>query len=335
MVRVLILCYHSVAPACHPDPLGIINRSLRVDTERFRCQMELLDRSFSIVPLESVIDAVGTGSPRRRLACVTLDDGYADNYEHAFPILRRLGIPATFFLPTESIEERQQFYSERLGWHLAQQIGRTLQLPAVLGGRTIPIESAADAGKAFDYLLGRMRTVRTNEREALLEAVGVMPSPYTRQLTWAEAAFMQAAGMRFGVHTHTHTSLPALTAEAIREEITASRDIIAKRLGAVPTVFAYPHGDFDERTERILAEEGFLVAVTIREGLCTAMSPCFQLPRMDPGNRNKSAFIRLIHAATGVSLDVGTRVKSCLKTVVPAPLLTTGKRIYRTWRTTH
>lgn len=332
MMGALILCYHSVAPASHPDPLGDINRSLRVDTERFRCQMEVLDRFFSIVPLGTVIGEVRKGSVRPRQACVTFDDGYADNYEHAFPILRSLGIPATIFLSTQAIEEGSQFYWERLAWYLAQRIGRTLRLPLVLGGGTIPIESAADAGKAFDYLLERMRTVESKQREALLEALGVTPSPDTRPLTWREATIMQPAGVTFGAHSHTHPSLPALTAGAIREEIAASRDLIAKRLGAVPAVFAYPYGDVDERTERILADEGFLAAMTTR-GLCTAMSPCLQIPRVGPGNRDESAFIGWIHDPTGTS--VGTRFKSWLKTVVPLPLLTPAKRIYSMWRTTY
>ena len=142
---------------------------------------------------------------------------------------------------------------------------------------------------------------------------------------------MQAAGITFGAHSHTHPSLPALSTAAIREEITASRDIIAKRLGTVPAVFAYPHGDFDERTERVLEEEGFLAAVTTREGLYTGMSPCFQLPRMDPGNRNHSAFVRWTHDATSFT----GRVKSWLRTVVPSPLRTPAKRIYSMLRTTY
>ncbi len=280
MVGGLILYYHSVAPTSDPNPLGDINRSLRIDTELFRRQMELLARSFSIVPLEMLIAEEKTGLLRRRQACVTLDDGYADNYEHAFPILRSLGIPATIFVTTQPIEEGSQFFWERLGWYLAQRIGRTLVFPPDLGVRTIRLDSAAGAGWVFDQLVWRIRMVDAKRREALLDALGVGPSPYTRPLTWGEAASMQTAGITFGAHSHTHRSLPTLTDAAIRDEIIASRDIITLRLGNVSSVFAYPHGDVDERTERILLAEGFLGAVTSREELCTAMSPRFQLPRI-------------------------------------------------------
>ncbi len=327
MVGALILYYHSVAPASHPNPLSDINRSLRVDTERFRCQMELLARSFSIVPLETLIAEVKAGSPRRREACVTLDDGYADNHEYAFPILRSLGIPATIFLTTQPIEEGKQFFWERLGWYLAQRLGRKLVLPPDLGARTIQLDSAADAGEVFDYLVGRMRTVNAERREALLDALGVEPSPYTRPLTWGEAASMLTAGITFGAHSHTHTSLPALATDAIREEITASRNIITLRLGKMSSIFAYPNGNVDERTERILATEGFSGAVTILGGLCTAMSPRFRWPRMDPGNRNKAEFTQWLYEVTGVGVNAGTWVKSYLKTALPSRLVATGKRI--------
>ncbi len=333
MVGGLILYYHSVAPAGDPNPLGEINRSLRTDTELFRRQMELLARSFSIVPLETLIAEAKTGLLRRRQACITLDDGYGDNYEHAFPILRKLGIPATIFVTTQPIEERSQFFWERLGWYLAQRIGRTLILPPDLGARTIQLDSAAGAGEAFDHLVRRIRTVDANRREVLLEALGVEPSPCTRPLTWGEAVSMQAAGITFGAHSHTHSSLPALSAAAIREEITRSRDIITLRLGKVSSVFAYPNGDVDERTERILAAEGFLGAVTIREKLCTAMSPRFQLPRIAPENRNKSASIQW-PGEMNRRYSVKS-YKSYLKAILPSRLVTTGKRIRGMWRTTH
>lgn len=318
----LIFYYHSVAPADWPDPLGDIHRSVRVDTERFRYQMEWLDRCFSIVPLRRAIAALPElrrTSLSRPRACITFDDGYADNYDHAFPILRRLGIPATVFLTTGAIEDGHQFYWERLGWHLARRIGEPLRLPSALGGLTVAIKSSTHAGCVFDQLIAKFRTMGPKERERVLQELGVGPAPHARTMTWKEAGIMRDGGITFEAHSHTHPSLPSLTPREIGEEVTTSRDLIAHRLGTAPTVFAYPFGRTDERTQNVLHEEGFLAATTIRWGICNSNTPRFLLPRISPGNQCHTAFLKWL-------------AKWCLKAAMPASVLTNAKRMRNTWR---
>jgi len=90
-----ILMYHSVMenPRSAELFLGEIGHSLRV----FRSQMELLADKYHPVSLEQIQNFVlgNTELPPRSVA-VTFDDGYQDNYEVAAPILKQVGVPATF-----------------------------------------------------------------------------------------------------------------------------------------------------------------------------------------------------------------------------------------------
>lgn len=89
-----ILLYHTI---------GAGPESLRQD--EFRRQMQWLrDRGYSVVRLGDMVNALlEQRTIARRTVILTFDDGYADNYTEAFPVLREFGFPATVFLATNLI----------------------------------------------------------------------------------------------------------------------------------------------------------------------------------------------------------------------------------------
>ena len=65
----------------------------------FERQLRHLARFATVLPLEPALDALYAGETLpRRAVCLTFDDGYCDNLDLAVPLLRRYGLPATFFL---------------------------------------------------------------------------------------------------------------------------------------------------------------------------------------------------------------------------------------------
>src|SRR6185503_4669404 len=93
-----ILIYHRVLHA--PDPLF----PEEVWAEQINSQLEVVKRWFTVLPLSDAVARLRTGRLPRRAACITFDDGYADNAVEALPILRRQGMPATFFVATGFID---------------------------------------------------------------------------------------------------------------------------------------------------------------------------------------------------------------------------------------
>ncbi len=106
----LVLEYHSISD--HRDD------TLSVSSEGFRRQIKwLIDRGYMIVPLKAIAQGVATGlrdfpSP---VAAITFDDGYRDNFEIAYPILKELNAPATIFLALDYIGTERPFPWDRLG----------------------------------------------------------------------------------------------------------------------------------------------------------------------------------------------------------------------------
>jgi peptidoglycan/xylan/chitin deacetylase (PgdA/CDA1 family) len=91
---------------------------------------------------------------------------------------------------------------------------------------------------------------------------------------WDELATLAADPLvTIGAHTVTHPFLSKVTAEAVREEMSACNRRIAEKLGVTPQHFAYPVGDAGAAGERefgIAAEVGYKTAVTTRPGVIFA-----------------------------------------------------------------
>lgn len=92
-----VLMYHHVSEAP-----GLVT----VSPTTFRAQMASLKaRGWKTLSLPEV-EAFFLGAPiPKRSALITFDDGYGDNYVHAFPILEALGLRATIFVITETIKD--------------------------------------------------------------------------------------------------------------------------------------------------------------------------------------------------------------------------------------
>src|SRR6476620_9588836 len=99
-LRVPILVYHSVMPH-HPGQTAE-QRVLDVDDSVFVAQMQyLVDGGYHVISFAALVDALeGRDTLPKHAVVITFDDGWENQYRHAFPILRRFGLPATFFVFT-------------------------------------------------------------------------------------------------------------------------------------------------------------------------------------------------------------------------------------------
>jgi peptidoglycan/xylan/chitin deacetylase (PgdA/CDA1 family) len=99
--------YHRVVGAT----VGLPEPTYNVSPVRFAAQLQgLLWRGFEPWPLRKVLDFHLAGRPIPRLAfVVTFDDGFDNVYESAWPVLRRLNIPATVFLATAYLDSLEPF----------------------------------------------------------------------------------------------------------------------------------------------------------------------------------------------------------------------------------
>lgn len=154
-IRVPILMYHYLSTP--PADADIYRRDLSVAPELFAAHLDrLLAEGYTAISLYTVIDALQRGAPLPdKPVVITFDDGYRDNYENAFPLLRARGMPATIFVVTDFIDEQRPEY---LTWDMAREM-----LQAGISIESHGRNHFSLAGRDDDYLvwqaLGSLETI--------------------------------------------------------------------------------------------------------------------------------------------------------------------------------
>ena len=141
--RITVLLYHRVTDA--------VRDNLSTGVEQFHRQMALLRRHCRVLSLEEVLEAEVIPRSRQPLVCVTFDDGYRDNHDHAVPILVRHQIPAAFFVSTGIVGTERAFPHDvkrkndpipTMDW---QQLRHMRELGFTIGSHTVNhIDCAAE-----------------------------------------------------------------------------------------------------------------------------------------------------------------------------------------------
>src|SRR2546430_12109447 len=99
-VRVLILSYHRVVGNYGLEAERGLP-TLNIARETFRKHLEVLCQTHEVIRLDDALEVLsGRRAARRDLAVITFDDGYRDVYEHAFPVLREMKLPAVAYVPS-------------------------------------------------------------------------------------------------------------------------------------------------------------------------------------------------------------------------------------------
>jgi peptidoglycan/xylan/chitin deacetylase (PgdA/CDA1 family) len=209
VLHVPILMYHRVQwPALARDALP----SLVVPPDRFTAQLAALAqagwRTITVADLARLL-AEGRRPGPRTLA-ISFDDGFADGYTVALPILRRFGDVATFYVVTGRLGEA-------------------------------------------DHLSG------------------------------SDVRALAAAGMEIGDHTVGHLDLARLSPDRLHYQVERSAERIRALTGSSPITFAYPYGDCSPAVVAELQRDGFLLAVTNREGVGEAWPWRYAVPRIRVG----------------------------------------------------
>lgn len=295
--RCAILAWHRIAP----PPSSDVHR-LVVPPELFREQLERTTRRVAVRPLADLVDGVRVRRPPDGAAALTFDDGYEDMVTHAVPVLRSIGLPATFFVTAGGLDAPLPFWWDRLEAILLGTGPRpaTLDLELREGRRLhLPTGSPKARRGAHDTIHRAARGMEASERERLLDRLrewaGVDLSALPRPMTAQEAAWI-ARDDRFRLEAHgvDHLSLPSVSPEAIEREVSEGRRRLGDLLGREPEAFAYPYGDLSERSVAAVRRAGFRAGLSCRGALVHPDDDPFRLPRIEVPPVGGEAFERFL-----------------------------------------
>ncbi len=237
-------------------PAGVLDHSLHLEVSVFRGLCRHLSAGCRVMPLADMAAALaGGGKVPNGAVALTFDDGYASNFELAFPVLREFALPATIFLTTGFLDGTDPLWFQQVDRALGP--GRVAELPGILARlKSLPDDEM------------RQEVARLEQASPPVRAEDI--PPVMRPLTWDQAREMQNGGLvEFGGHTHRHPVLARCTSARQAEELRLCRERMTQELGRAPRLFAYPNGgagDYTAETLRIVADAGFEHAWTMING---------------------------------------------------------------------
>jgi len=270
-----ILTLHHVRPA-RPDHFQP-NRLLEITPDFLETVVRYLRRrNLDIVSLDEMHRRLVEGNSERRFICITIDDGYRDTMEWAYPILKRYEAPFALYIPTS--------FPDRLGelWWLALEavVARNSRITLLIEGskQGYDCSTVSEKRELYNQLYRYVRSLATEEelRHFVRDLcaryqVDVAEFCTTLCMTWSELSTLAADPLvTIGAHTVNHVMLAKVPERISRSEMEMSRAVIEASLGQRPAHLSYPVGDptsAGPREFRIAQELGFKTAVTTRPGV--------------------------------------------------------------------
>lgn len=257
---VLVLNYHRIGEAQGSD----YDRALwSASAEAFAEQMRYCNSQMEII---SPVDLPGLLEKKcGRYAMVTFDDGYRDNYEVAFPILRHEGVPATFFVGSGFVDAPALSWWDEIAWMVRTSLRSSLLLAPWIDA-PLPFDEP-DREAAIRVLLRQYKTMPGQSTHDYLDAIaaatgtGRCPDQVSASMwmTWDMLREMKAAAMTLGGHSVTHPVLSRLSPQEQRHEIMECGRRLEQELGEPMRFFSYPVGNtsaFNDASRDSLREAG-------------------------------------------------------------------------------
>lgn len=290
-----IVYYHNILPG-PLDPYD--QRSSRLSAKSFARQVDYLVKRLRPVSLPAMLEQWREGRADPKSVAFTFDDGFQGVLDHALPILKAKGIPASVFVVTKRLEppDHQLFHFDEIEIACRLTRRRSLKMP-FLGPLPYPMASRWGRAWTLKRIKRRLKVLEEEERgrwhERVLAELGVtvdecrayaLGQEKYRTLDTAGLHRLIDAGWTIGSHTRTHRTVSRLAADDLRSEIAGSHADLQRHLGLRDIPFAYPYGDAEHISgdaRAAIEQAGYQCALTTIRGSILDDGDPFALRRMN------------------------------------------------------
>lgn len=287
-----VVTYHRIDYASRTPHLypGLIS----THPEGFVDQLDLLAEIGNVVSMQQVLKAIrGESELPTRSVLITFDDATLDFQEFALPELRSRNLPATLFVPTGFVEQRDfRFWWDRLHqciWYSPNSI-----LETKFGRFRISSynERITAYRKLRDVIKTSSHQIAMEFVESLCQQEGIS-STSSNVMNWEQLRQLPKQGVTLAPHTQSHPLLTRISRKEARNEIVASRDDLQREIGNVLPVFAYPGGAHNPFLVETLRQEGIELAFTVERGVNDlGNADLLRLKRINVGQRTTKSILQ-------------------------------------------
>ncbi len=284
--KVTILTYHRVLSR-NDLHKHWVQPGMYVETGVFEQHVQFLQEHFDVLSFHELLARWHSRDwdDDRRYCVITFDDGWLDNYQNAYPILRRHRIPATIFLPTNFVGTAEWFWPEKLSCLIKEMLSRVNGEKWRSMGSRVFIEflnidetriRAVSQGEATRQAFADdiIEHCKNLSPEIITQFINALASelrfalPQERVLmNWEEVAHMSGDGIAFGSHSCSHRILTKLSLDEVRAELAGSQRVLQDRTKNYVPVFCYPNGNSNADIQTLVQECGYQAATGVRSGV--------------------------------------------------------------------
>lgn len=303
MSELYISMYHYTRDLKHsryPEIKGL-------DVKLFREQIAFMKSNFNIVTMEQVLEAISTKEklPEKALL-LTFDDGYADNYTVAMPVLEEYGVQGSFFIPGKTFTTHQLLDVNKIHYVLASAniynlVEDLKKEMDYYRGQEFQYASTEElfakyaVASRFDiketvFVKQMLQTVLPEKLRNIISSklfakyVGVTEEQLAYELYMSEEQIrtMKRHGMFIGIHGYDHYWLGNLPVEQMEKDISLALDALDEFVDRKQWVMNYPYGNYNKGVLEYISKQGACLGLTTEVRLADVdKDNSLELPRLD------------------------------------------------------
>lgn len=265
---------------------------LTVNLRNFEDQVKHLKENYNVISLQSLIHKL-TGHKKipGNSVVITFDDGYADNYLYAFPILEKYKVPATIFVTSGHIDKPKEYW-----WNELERIflidppKKELNITINFQELNFVIKTDRDARNAYYALHPLLKELSESDRNQKIDDLFKWTNKVRteirdshRSLSSAEIKTLSKNPLiEIGAHTVTHPCLRYESIENLEFQIFNSKKSLSSLLNKEIRSFSYPFGgktDYDDTIVSLVKSAGYNCGISNFSGLVSKQTDPYQIPR--------------------------------------------------------
>jgi peptidoglycan/xylan/chitin deacetylase (PgdA/CDA1 family) len=221
---------------------------------------------------------------------ITIDDGYQDAYDVAFPLLKKFGFPATLFAVTDFLDRKLWLWTDLMRFVLTETKKDFLNVEFERGIKIeVELTDFRQRLAAASRVNSRLKTMPNEEKELKINAIAdilavkipALPTTEYAPVSWAQAREMDASNLRVESHTVTHPILTNINQTQLDYELQKSKARLENELNRTVETFCYPNGSLNETVWQSVKNNGYKAAVTTAYGFNEPGANQFLLNRID------------------------------------------------------
>src|SRR5688572_30196720 len=244
--KVLILTYHRFSRETNP---------LKTSAGEFAAHLEYLSNHNRVLDLSEAVEYLQNGKTLPPNATViTIDDGYADAYEIAFPLLKKHQMPATVYAVTDFLEKKCWLWTDLMRYILSHTEKENIaicfendKIESVLSDELQRLKLAGRVNSLLKKMPDDLKDKKLAEIAASLAVeIPEKPARDFAPLSWENVREMDAENVRCESHTVSHPILTRVGADDLDFELKNSKKRLEEFLEREIEHFCYPNGSLSE-----------------------------------------------------------------------------------------